>query len=62
MIGSSIFNTDQVVPRSHGSVLHLVALWDLVALHFYLGWTLDGYSQGPGTRLGVVNDELRLST
>lgn len=59
---SSIFNTDQVVPRSHGSVLHLVALWDLLALHFHFGRTLNSHSQGPGTGLCVVNDELRLGT
>lgn len=43
VIGSSIFHTDQVVPGSHGGVVHLVALWDLLALHFDFGRTLDGY-------------------
>lgn len=42
VIRSSIFNTDQVVPGGHGGVLHLVALWDLLAFHVYFGRTLDG--------------------
>lgn len=62
VIWSSIFNADQVVPRSHGSVLHFVAIWDLVAFHFHFGWTLNAYSQGSRTRLGVVDNELGLST
>lgn len=33
-----------------------------MALHFHLGWTLNAYGQGSGTRLGVVDDELGLST
>lgn len=60
VVWSTVFDADQVVPRGHGSVLHLVALWDLLAVHLHLGWTLDGHGQGPRTRLSVVNDELRL--
>lgn len=58
MVWSSIFDADQVVSRGQGGVLYLVAFWDLLAVHLDLGWTLDGHSQGPGARLGVVNDEL----
>lgn len=62
VVWSSIFDADQVVSRGHGSVLHLVAFWNLLAVHLHLGWALDGHRQGPGARLSVVNDELRLGT
>lgn len=58
VVWSSIFDADQVVSRCHGSVLHLVALWNLLAVHLYLGWTLNGHGQGPGARFSVVDDEL----
>lgn len=58
VVRSSVFDADQVVSRCHGSVLHLVALWNLLAVHLYLGRTLDGHGQGPGARLSVVDDEL----
>ena len=58
VVGSSIFDADQVVPRSHGGVLHLVALWNLLTVHLHFGGTLDGHGQGPGARLRVVDDEL----
>lgn len=62
MVRSSILHADQVVPGGHGRVLHPVALRDLLALHFDFGRPLDGYSQGPGTGLSVVDDELGLGT
>lgn len=58
MVRSSIFDADHIVSRCHGSVLHLVALWNLLAVHLYLGWTLNSHSQGAGARLSVINDEL----
>lgn len=58
VVRSSVFDADHVVSGCHGSVLHLVALWNLLAVHLYLGWTLDGHGQGPGARLSVVDDEL----
>lgn len=58
VVRASIFDADQVVPGRHGSVLHLVALWNLLAIHLYLGRTLNGHGQGPRARLSVVDDEL----
>lgn len=58
MVGSSVLDADVVRSRSHGGVEHLVALRNLLAVHLHLGRTLDGHGQRPGTRLGVVDDEL----
>lgn len=58
MVGSSVFDRNQVAPRCHGSVLDLVSLWTLLAVHLDLGGALNSHRQGTGARLGVVDDEL----
>lgn len=58
VVGTSIFDANQVVSRRHGGVLHLVALWNLLAVHLYFRRTLDGDGQGPGASFSVVDDEL----
>lgn len=57
VVGSSVLDADQVISRGHGSVLHLVALRDLLTLHLHFGGTLNGHRQRPRTPFGV-DDEL----
>ena len=58
VVGSSVLDADQVVSRSHGGVVHLVALRNLLTVHLHFRWPLDGHCKGPGASLSVVNDEL----
>lgn len=62
VVGPPVLDADVVRSRRHGGVEHLVALRNLLAVHLHLGRTLDGHGQRAGTRLGVVDDELRLGT
>jgi hypothetical protein len=42
VVGPAIFDTNQVISRSHGSVHDFVPLWDFLAIHFDLGWSFNG--------------------
>lgn len=60
VVGSSVFDADQVVPRCHGSVEHFVTFWNLLAVQLNFRRTLDGHGQRSGSGFSVVDDELRL--
>lgn len=58
VVGPPVLDADHVVSGGHGSVVDLVALWTLLALHLDFGRALDGERQRSGPSFGVIDDKL----
>lgn len=57
VIGPTIFDTNQVVSRGHGSVHDFVPFWGFLAIHFDLGWSFNGDGECPWACLSGVDEE-----
>lgn len=60
VVRAAVFDCDDVVSRSHWSVVNFKSFRTLLTLHFHLRWALDGHSQRSRSSFGVIDDKLGL--